>query len=148
MTLMRRSPTRTLQRFGDPFGAFLDVFDETLPSFFRDSEASTAWTPAVDIVERDQEVVVRAELPGVDKKGIGVEIKDNILTLKGEKREENETKEDNYHRMERRFGSFQRSFTLPESLDRNGIRAEHKNGVLEIHIPKREEVQAKKIPIH
>ncbi|MGC8901237.1 MAG: Hsp20/alpha crystallin family protein [bacterium] len=125
------------------------LFDENIGRVrFPDIEFSTgAWNPAVDIYETKDNVVLKAELPGLDKKDFSIEIKDNILTLKGERKLEKETKEENYYRMERAYGAFSRSFTLPASVDKDKVKAKFKDGVLEVTIPKTEAAKPKQINV-
>lgn len=106
-----------------------------------------SWTPAVDILEKDGNLVLRAELPGVSEKEIDLKLEGNMLTLKGERKLENEENRNNYHRVERFYGSFSRSFTLPETVDCDKIKAEYKNGVLTVTIPQRPEVMPREIPV-
>ncbi len=106
-----------------------------------------AWAPAVDIYETDNDVVVKAELPGVKKDEIGVEVKAGVLTLRGERKFEKEVKEENYHRVERSYGSFLRAFTLPTSVEEDKVSAKLAEGVLEIHLPKKAEAKPKQIKI-
>jgi len=103
--------------------------------------------PTVDIFETDDDIVVTAELPGLEKDQVGVEYKDGILTLRGERNLEREVKEESYHRMERSYGAFHRSFTLPGTVDEEKISARMKNGVLEIHLPKKEAAKPKQIKV-
>jgi HSP20 family protein len=106
-----------------------------------------AWAPSVDIYENENEVVLAAEIPGVDEKDVEIKIEDNNLTLRGERKFEKETKEENYHRIERSYGSFFRSFSLPSYIDQDRIEAEHENGVLKIRMPKRAELKPRKVKI-
>ena len=133
----------------DPFLEF-----NTLPSrlgiFGKDWRAplpTTAWNPSVDIFENDNEVVVKAELPGMNAKDIDVRLENNVLTLKGERHFEKETKEENYHRVEREYGTFTRSFALPTAVNGEKVTAEYKDGVLKIVLPKKEETKPKPIKI-
>jgi HSP20 family protein len=105
------------------------------------------WAPTVDIFEDDQAFVVRADLPGLEIKDIDLQIQENILTLKGERRMEKEVDKDRYHRIERSYGSFQRSFTLPNIVDPEKVKARFKDGVLEIRIPKLEKAKPKQIQV-
>jgi len=109
--------------------------------------STTTWSPAVDIYETESEITVHAELPGVDRKDIGLNLEKNVLTLKGERRFEKETKQENYHRIERRYGQFVRSFTLPSFVDPDRIDAEFKEGMLRLIIPKREEAKPKQVEV-
>jgi len=110
------------------------IFDETLLKY-RAAEGSH-WYPPVDIYETEESIVLKAELPGVSPESVSVEASENTLMLKGERKLEKSLKEENYHRMERFYGSFHRSFTLPYAVDRNGIKASFKDGVLKITVPK------------
>jgi HSP20 family protein len=109
--------------------------------------ATTTWSPAVDIFETEGEIVVKAELPGMDRKDIALSLENNVLTIRGERRFEKEAKEDNYHRIERAYGGFSRSFSIPTTVDEEKIRADYKDGVLKIALPKREQAKPKQIQI-
>jgi HSP20 family protein len=106
------------------------------------------WVPAIDVAENENSVVVKAELPGMTEDDIDVNILGNTLTIKGEKKKEEEKKEQNYYRLERSYGSFQRSVTLPTAVDFEKCKASFKNGVLEIEIPKKEEAKPKQIKVN
>ena len=106
------------------------------------------WNPAVDLYEKDDHFVIKAELPGVDKKDIAIDLKDRVLTLSGERSYENEVKEENYYRRERSYGTFQRAFTLPADVDSDKIKAEFKDGLLQIEVPKPEQQKPKQVTIH
>lgn len=126
------------------------LFDGSLSRFrWPDDEdlGLGAWSPAVDIYETEQEIVVKAELPEVTLNDIDLRIENNTLTLKGERKREQETKEENFHRMERLYGSFCRSFSFPSTVDQDKITAEFKDGVLKIRLPKKEEVKPKQIKV-
>jgi HSP20 family protein len=110
--------------------------------------ATTTWSPSVDIYETETEIVVKAELPGIERKDISLNLEKNVLTLKGERRFEKETKEENYHRIERNYGGFSRSFSIPATVDEEKIRAEYRDGVLKIALPKKEQVKPKQIQIN
>ena len=126
------------------------MFDDSFgPSRDRDDEMNMcAWRPAVDIYETETGVILAVELPGVGKENVAVEVKDNILTLKGERLSKPEIKEENYYRQERCYGSFQRSFTLHHNIQPNLIKATFKDGMLEIEIPRPEEEQPKQITVN
>lgn len=109
--------------------------------------AMGAWTPSVDIFETPETVVLRADLPGIEQKDIDLRIENNTLTLRGERKFLKETKEEDYHRIERSYGTFSRSFQLPGAIDQEGIAAVHKDGVLEVTLPKREETRPKMIKV-
>ena len=107
----------------------------------------TSWIPTVDISETENGYEIRAELPGVSEDDVNVSVTDNVLTVKGEKRQEAETEGKNYRRVERRYGSFQRRFTLPSEVETDDIKAEFNGGVLTLSIPKPEAVKPTEIPV-
>ena len=125
------------------------IFEDALArSRGRDEGLRTGmWTPAVDIYENDEFVVVKAELPGVEKDRISVEVKEGILTLRGERGFDRELKEESYHRIERAYGSFQRSFSLPVSVDQEKVTARFQDGVLEVKLPKKDQEKPKQIEV-
>lgn len=125
------------------------AFEDAAVRSWKNDEpsATTSWSPAVDIYETDSEIMVQAELPGVDRKDIALQLENNVLTLKGDRRFEKETNQDNYHRIERSYGGFSRAFTIPTIVDEDKIRAEYRDGILKIALPKKEQVKAKQIKI-
>lgn len=108
---------------------------------------SGSWSPSVDIYETEHDVVLTAELPGMDEKDIDIKVEDNTLTISGERRMEKEVKEENFHRIERAYGSFCRSFTLPNYVDQDKITAEYDNGLLKITMPKKPELKPRKVKV-
>ena len=106
-----------------------------------------AFVPPVDIYEDEHGIQVKLEVPGIDEKDLNIKVENNILSVSGERKFENEQKEENFHRIERRYGSFARSFTLPNTVDTEKITAEYDNGVLNIHLAKREEAKPKQIKV-
>ena len=136
--LTLRRPTRNLFSFYSPFFT---------PQRTRSNADGYSWTPSVDISETDEGFEVRAELPGVAKDDIHVSVKDNLLTLSGEKRQEKVDDTQNYRSVERRYGSFQRRFTLPSEVETGDIKAEFSDGVLTLAIRKPEAVKPTEIPI-
>jgi HSP20 family protein len=108
---------------------------------------ASSWAPAVDIYEDESQLVLTAEVPGLSEKDVEIKIEDNVLSIHGERKLEKETREENYHRIERAYGSFFRSFTLPNYIDQDKIRAEHENGVLKIAMPKKAELKPRKVRI-
>lgn len=146
MTLIRWDPFRNVATLQDRINR---MFDEAfLRSKDIDDEVSLAsWKPTVDIYDTDDAIILKVELPGVDKEKVAVDVKDNILTLKGERSIDKEIKEKNYYRKERSFGSFHRSFTLPTTVTPEDIRATYKDGILTIEVPKPEEKKPKQITI-
>lgn len=127
------------QRFLEPFfGRF---------NFLDDQVTNGTWAPAVDVAEDKDHILVKVEVPGMEEKDLRVNFEDGLLTISGER--QFERKDDrNYHRIERSYGSFVRTFSLPRTVDANAITAEYKNGVLEIAIPKKEEAKPRQIQIN
>ncbi len=124
------------------------LFKEAFTPFFGEGELSTrTWAPPVDIYETESDIVVKAELPGVDPKDVEVKVEDNTLYLKGERKFEKEVKNESYHRVERAYGSFARSFSLPNSINAEKVKAEYKDGLLTLMLPKREEAKPRTIKI-
>jgi HSP20 family protein len=126
------------------------MFDNAFTPTLKEDEALSMWNwkPAVDIYDNDRNIVIKAELPGMEKKDIILQVNGRVLTLKGEHSSENEVKEDKYHRRERSYGKFERVFTLPLEVDPDKITADYKDGVLKIDIPKPEEQKPKQITVH
>jgi HSP20 family protein len=124
------TPWREMDEF------FERMFDPRRWARALPAEAAFDWRPATDVIETDKEIVFKAELPGVKKEEVSVELEGDTLTIKGERKEEKEEKGKKMHRVERVYGSFMRSFTLPDNVDSKSIRAEMKDGVLEVHLPK------------
>ncbi|MGQ9617792.1 MAG: Hsp20/alpha crystallin family protein [Candidatus Aminicenantia bacterium] len=145
MTIMRWDPWKDLVALQERMSRLLE---ESFGRMKREEGlVSGAWTPAVDIYETESSLVVTAEIPGVSEKDIDVRIENNQLIIKGERKFEKETKEENYHRIERVYGSFYRSFSLPNTVDHDKVKAEYKNGVLKVTLGKKEEVKPKQIKI-
>ena len=113
----------------------------------RGEMVSASWYPTVDIHEKDKELILTAELPGVEEKDIDIEVEGNTLTIKGKREMEKETKEEDYHRIERSYGSFYRSFALPSYVMADKIKAEHTDGLLKITMPKKAELKPKKVKV-
>ena len=134
---------RSLFHFPMTFGDADRFFDEWMPSLKEEGR----WMPAFDISETEEHILVKADLPGMDAKDLDISITENVLTVKGEKKEEHEEKKEHYHRMERRVGSFCRSFMLPGEVESDGVEAEYKDGVLHLTIPKSEAAKPKKIEV-
>jgi HSP20 family protein len=128
MNLMRWQPFEAMKMFN----YFPDSFDRPLPGTGKYFD----WSPSVDISETDQEYLIRAALPAVKKEDVKVTYEDGMLTLSGERRREEEQKDVKYHRVESYYGNFSRSFMLPDAIDADAIRAESKEGILTIHLPK------------
>ena len=142
-TITRRDQPRGLTLQDEVNRLFEDNFTRE-----RSGHADLAtWAPPVDIYETENELVVKAELPDFQDKDIDVRITNNTLTIRGERKFEKDLKEENYHRIERAYGSFVRSFSLPNTVSAENIRADYRNGVLTLHMAKREESKPKQIKI-
>ena len=140
----RWEPQRGLTTLQDQINRlFSDSFDRT-----GEEGSLTAWAPAVDIYETEHELVVKADLPDVDPKGLDIRVENNILTIRGERKFEKQVNEDKYLRVERSYGSFARSFTLANTVNAEAIKADYQNGVLTLTIPKREEAKPKQIKVN
>lgn len=143
MKLQRWDPLRELERMHEDM-------DRLFRSFWspRSAEAADVACPvAVDVLEDNEQVLLKAELPGVDPDQVDISVHDNVLSISGEKKQEHEDKKDNYVRVERYYGKFHRAFTLPPYVDPNGISAEYKNGVLTITLPKKPETRPRQIKV-
>jgi len=142
MSLIRWSPRNDVTGL-DLFDNFFtpDVFGK--PVSFDNQN----WLPNTDVVEENDKYLVKVELPGLDKKDVDIKVEDNILSISGERKEEKEEKETRYHRVERRYGSFVRSFRLPDTVNQNAIEASFKNGVLTVQLPKSEKAIPKAIEV-
>lgn len=123
------------------------LFESSMPNR-GDNSALTTWAPAVDIYETENELVLKAELPDINQKDLDIRVENNMLTIRGERKFENQVKEDNYLRIERTYGSFSRSFGLPNSVNTEAIKADYRNGVLTVELPKRAESKPKQVKIN
>ena len=141
--IMRWEPFRNLSALQEQVNR---LFQSNFPSR-GDQFALTAWAPAVDVYETEDELVIKADLPDVSEKNLDVRVENNMLTIHGERKFEQEAKEENYLRMERAYGSFSRSFSLPNTLNTEAVKAEYKDGVLTITLPKRAESKPKQVKI-
>jgi HSP20 family protein len=146
MALARWTPYRDLMAVRDEMNR---VFNEAFGRGSNDETAwfSGAWSPPVDIYETNDALVMKAELPGFSKDDINIEMKENTLLIRGERKREDEVKEGSYHRTERVYGAFQRSFLLPTTVDQEKVRASYKDGVLELRLPKVQAAQPKRIAV-
>lgn len=152
MAIVRWNPARDLAAFPTDILNMQREINRMFDDFFqsdRDESSLLApnWKPAVDIVEEDNAYVAKVELPGVSKEDVKISMQDNVLTIRGEKKAEKKAREGNMHRIERYSGSFQRSFSLPNSVKNDRIEAEFKDGILTITMPKAEEAKAKEIEV-
>ena len=128
-----------------PFRVFEDLFNDW--AIRSSSAGGENWRPAVDILEKNGDLILRAEVPGIDEKAIDLKLDGKVLTIKGERRPETETNGFTYHRSESSYGTFTRSFTMPESADSDRIKADYKNGILTIAIPQKPEAKVRSIAI-
>lgn len=144
MTIIRWEPARELQSFQQEvnrlFGTFFD-------SQTGGESPPRRWIPAVDLVDQDDQLVLRADLPGVPEQDINIEVKDDVLTVSSERNSERTDRRDGYHRYERARGRFSRSLMLPEDVDVDGIEASFERGVLEVRIPKPQERKPRRVTI-
>lgn len=145
MPIVRWDPFKEMMRMEERMNRLGG--DYFLRPTLEEREISGEWLPAVDIYEDAEGVVIKAELPEMDMKDIDVKIEDNTLRIRGERKLEREDKRDNYQRIERYYGTFSRSFTLPTTVDQEKVKATYDRGVLRITLPKREETKPKRIKI-
>jgi len=146
MAIVRWEPFRDLMATQRDFDR---LFREAFSPVFGEGELSTrTWAPPVDIYETDENLVLKAELPGINPDSVEIRVEDNTLYLKGERKFEKEVKEQNYHRVERSYGAFTRTFSLPGSIDADKVAANFKDGVLTLTMPKKEEAKPKTIKIN
>ncbi|NCD26408.1 MAG: Hsp20/alpha crystallin family protein [Deltaproteobacteria bacterium] len=143
MTLMKWDPWREIE----------DMFDRYTkavgwPRGGQEALASTDWSPRVDIVESEQEFLIKADIPGVEKDHVKVSVENGVLTIHGERKSETEEKDAKFHRVERFTGTFVRRFTVPENVDTEAIKAVFKDGMLTLHLPKTEKALPKAIDIY
>jgi len=147
MAIVRWDPFRDLMTIQDRMNR---LFDQTLSKTRTDDDeglTASTWSPSVDIYETADSVVLKAELPGLSRENIDIQVRDNTLTLKGERKFEREVKDENYLRIERSYGAFQRAFNLPSVIQQDKIKAVFKEGVLEVTMPKAEEAKPKQVKI-
>jgi HSP20 family protein len=141
------SPWHELETLNNRLRRWMDYPDFGTAVFNAPLFSESAWLPAVELIEEDDEFVLTAELPGMSKDNVDLSIDDNILTLKGEKKTEREATQERMHIRERGYGTFERSFTLPKNVDAGKIRADFHDGLIEVHMPKGEAAKSKHIEI-
>jgi len=145
MSIVRYDPFRDLRTLQEEVNR---LFSTNLTRAFDDEGIGRgAWAPSVDIYENKDQIVLEAELPGMKQDDFDLSIENNVITLRGERKFEKTDEGDNYHRVERSYGSFTRSFTLPQTVSAEGATAEYNNGVLRVTLPKREETKARRIQV-
>ncbi len=143
-TITRWDPFRNLLTLQEQMNR---LFEDTFSRARADESSLAAWVPPVDIYETENELVLKADLPDIQEKDLDIRVENNMLTIRGERKFDQAVKEDNYLRVERAYGTFSRSFSLPNTVDPDAIRAEYRNGVLEVRMPKREESKPKQIRV-
>lgn len=143
MNIIKQDPFRELRNLQDEMTR---LFVGTAPRG-REEMAGGAWIPSVDIYEDQDKLILEADLPGLKREDFEISIENNVITLKGERKFEKKVEGDNYHRVERSYGSFTRSFTLPQNVTAEGATADFEHGILRVSLPKREETKARKIEI-
>jgi HSP20 family protein len=150
MAIVRWEPFRDLLSLQERMNRLFDESYRGRPASGGEDEWALggSWAPAVDIYEQDGNIVLKAEVPGLEPKDVDIRVENNTLTLRGERKLDHEVKRENYHRVERAYGSFTRSFTLPNVVDTDSIKADYKDGVLRVVLPKREEAKPKQISIN
>lgn len=141
--LTRYNPFTALETFPREFRFLQD----TLTKWLDETTAGRPWTPPVDILETENELILKADLPDVDMKDIQIELENGTLSLKGQRKFESETKEKGYHRIERSYGSFARYFSLPDTVDPEKVSADYKNGVLTVTLPKKEVAKPRTVKV-
>ena len=146
MSIVRYDPFRDLRTLQEEVNR---LFSSNLTrGFGEEGIGRGAWNPSVDIYENKDQIVLEAELPGMKQDDFELTVENNVITLRGERQFEKKEDSDNYHRVERSYGSFTRSFTLPQTVSAEGATAEYTNGVLRVTLPKREETKARRIQIN
>ena len=146
MQLVKWNPMRDMLSFNNRADRMFNDF--FYPSRGMQMSKDSSWNPRVDIYEDEDAIVLKAELPGVEKDNIVVDVEGRVLTLKGERSSDNEVQEESYYRRERTFGSFERRFNLPDNVDPEKITADYKDGILKLGIPKPEENKPRQITVH
>jgi HSP20 family protein len=145
MSIVRYDPFRDLRTLQQEVNR---LFSGNLSRTFDDEDiARGSWSPSVDIYENKDQIVLEAELPGMKREDFELSVENNVITLRGERQFEKKDESDNYHRVERAYGSFTRSFTVPNTVSAEGATADYRNGVLRVTLPKREETKARRIEI-
>ena len=143
MALVRWDPIRELDSLQGDMNRLFDRFFEGRTA----NGMGRRWIPAMDLVETEDDLVLRGDLPGMTEEDVDIEIKDNVLTVSGERKAEHEDKGEGYHRVERAFGRFSRSLSLPQGIDPDKVEAKFEKGVLEVHIPKPAEAKPTRVQI-
>jgi HSP20 family protein len=146
MALIRWEPAREINSLQSEMNRLFNTFFDT-PTSGRNGGDVRRWVPSMDLVETPEHFVLRADLPGLSEEDVAIELEDNVLTVSGERTAEHEDKKEGFYRVERSFGQFRRSLTLPDGVDADAIAATFDRGVLEVRIPKPEERKPRKVAI-
>ena len=144
MTMVKWEPFRDLISMQDRMSR---LFDETLSRIWKDEVVRGAWSPLVDILERENEIVLKVDLPGVIQNEIEIKVEENTLTIQGERKLIKDTSNENYIQIERPYGTFRRTFNIPKTIEQEGIKASYKDGVLRVVLPRKQETQPKQIMV-
>jgi HSP20 family protein len=145
--LNRWDPFKEMEETQSRLARFLGLTPPRSPDSGKESMTITEWAPSVDIIEDDKEWLVKVDLPEVKKEDVKVTVENGVLTITGQRKFEKEEKDKKYHRIERSYGTFLRSFTLPDAADGSTVNAEFKDGVLKVHLPKSEKARAKAVEV-
>ncbi len=147
MTLIRWEPIGELNTIQNEMNRLFNTFFDQPASTGRGPGEGSRWIPAMDLVETGDHYILRADLPGLSEEDVDVQMHDNVLTISGERKAEHETRQEGYHRLERAFGGFSRSLSLPDGVDPDGVQAHFHRGVLEVRIPKPEQKKPRQVQI-
>jgi HSP20 family protein len=148
MALIRWEPARELQTIQQEMNRLFGTFFDSPSGPGNGVSAARRWIPAMDLVEEDQHYVLRADLPGVKEEDVKVEFEDHVLTISGERRSSSEERKEGYQRLERAYGTFTRSLTLPDGVDAEAIEASFEDGVLEVRVPKPQQPEPRRVAIN
>jgi HSP20 family protein len=144
MSLEKWEPFRDLMTMQD---RMTRLIDETLSRIWKEEVVRGAWSPPVDILERENEIVLKADLPGLSQNEIEIKVEENTLTIQGERKLVKDTSGENYIQIERPYGTFRRTFNIPKTIEQEGIKASYKDGVLRVVLPRKQETQPKQIMV-
>jgi HSP20 family protein len=150
MALIRWEPVREISSIQNEMNRLFNSFFDT-PTAARGNGVSAPgrrWIPAMDLVENETDYVLKADLPGLSDEDVSIEVDDNVLTISGERKAEHEERKEGYYRVERSYGRFSRSVTLPDGVDPEAVKASFEHGVLEVHVPKPEAKKPRKVEIN
>lgn len=147
MALIRWEPVREISTIQNEMNRLFNSFFDTPTATSGNGTGLRRWVPAMDLVETTDDFVLKADLPGLSEGDVSIEVEDNVLTISGERKSEHEDRKEGYYRVERAFGRFSRSLTLPEGVDPEAVTANFEHGVLEIHVPKPEAKKPRKVAI-